>query len=116
MDVSTPGFHAGMPRRVLDYPLAMGGWHSFISAGHLIAVAGLISFFIMIFDSLRQSRAVIRNNFGIGRYNTRINFYIYESSKLIHLRLKGWSLLRLFGIKKLISRKNNQINKNFENF
>ena len=108
--------YAGMPRRVLDYPLAMGGWHSFISAGHLIAVAGLISFFIMIFDSLRQSRAVIRNNFGIGRYNTRINFYIYESSKLIHLRLKGWSLLRLFGIKKLISRKNNQINKNFENF
>ena len=78
-----------MPRRVLDYPLAFGGWHSFVSAGHMISVAGLIAFFIMIFDSLRQSRAVIRNNFGIGRYNTRINFYLYEISKIVYLQQKG---------------------------
>jgi heme/copper-type cytochrome/quinol oxidase subunit 1 len=32
--------YAGMPRRVLDYPASMGGWHSVISAGHLLSVAG----------------------------------------------------------------------------
>ena len=41
--------YAGMPRRVLDYPASMGGWHSVISAGHMLSVAGLMAFFIMIF-------------------------------------------------------------------
>jgi heme/copper-type cytochrome/quinol oxidase subunit 1 len=69
--------YAGMPRRVLDYPSAMGGWHSLISAGHLISVAGLICFFLMIFESLRQAKPSIRNTFGINRYNTRLNFYLF---------------------------------------
>lgn len=86
--------YAGMPRRVLDYPASMGGWHSVISAGHLLSVAGLIAFFIMIFDSLRQGRAVTRNTFGIGRYNTRLNFYLYEISRLIYIQQKGWFFFR----------------------
>jgi heme/copper-type cytochrome/quinol oxidase subunit 1 len=86
--------YAGMPRRVLDYPASMGGWHSVISAGHLLSVAGLIAFFIMIFDSLRQGRAVTRNTFGISRYNTRLNFYLYEISRLVYVQQKGWSLFR----------------------
>lgn len=86
--------YAGMPRRVLDYPASMGGWHSVISAGHMLSVAGLIAFFIMIFDSLRQGKAVIRNTFGISRYNTRLNFYLYEISRLTYTRQKGLTLFR----------------------
>ncbi len=86
--------YAGMPRRVLDYPASMGGWHSVISAGHMLSVAGLIAFFIMIFDSLRQGKAVIRNTFGISRYNTRLNFYLYEISRLNYIQQKGYTLFR----------------------
>ena len=87
--------YAGMPRRVLDYPASMGGWHSVISAGHMLSVAGLIAFFIMIFDSLRQGRAVTRNTFGIARYNTRLNFYLYEISKIHYVYQKSSFLFRL---------------------
>jgi len=86
--------YAGMPRRVLDYPASMGGWHSVISAGHLLSVAGLISFFIMIFDSLRQAKATTRNTFGINRFNTRLNFYLYEISKLTHVQRKSLFLYK----------------------
>lgn len=81
--------YAGMPRRVLDYPSSFGGWHSVISAGHMLSVAGLMAFFIMIFDSLRQGKSAIRNTFGISRYNTRLNFYIYEIAFLIYSQQKG---------------------------
>ena len=106
--------YAGMPRRVLDYPASMGGWHSVISAGHMLSVAGLIAFFIMIFDSLRQGKAVIRNTFGISRYNTRLNFYLYEISRLIYVRQKGLTLFRFI---KPTSVKLNDLNYlNFEPF
>ena len=81
--------YAGMPRRVLDYPASFGGWHSVISAGHMLNVAGLMAFFIMIFDSLRQGRAATRNNFGINRYNTRLSFYFYEISRLTYIQQKS---------------------------
>lgn len=87
--------YAGMPRRVLDYPASLGGWHSFVSGGHMLNVAGLLAFFIMIFDSLRQAKAVVRNTFGISRYNTRLNFYIYETSRLLFVQQKCWSFFRL---------------------
>ena len=86
--------YAGMPRRVLDYPASLGGWHSLISAGHMMSVAGLIAFFIMIFDSMRQGKAVVRNTFGINRFNTRLNFYLYEGSKLVHSQRKNLSLFK----------------------
>jgi heme/copper-type cytochrome/quinol oxidase subunit 1 len=86
--------YSGMPRRVLDYPASLGGWHSVVSAGHLLSIAGIMSFFIMIFDSLRQSRAVTRNTFGISRFNTRLNFYIYEISRTKYIQRKGWYLAR----------------------
>jgi heme/copper-type cytochrome/quinol oxidase subunit 1 len=87
--------YAGMPRRVLDYPASMGGWHSIISAGHMLSVAGLIAFFIMIFDSLRQAKAATRNTFGISRYSIRLNFYLYEGARLIFVQRKGLYLYRL---------------------
>ncbi len=60
----------------------------------MLSVAGLMAFFIMIFDSLRQARAVTRNTFGISRYNTRLNFYLYEISRLVYLQQKGLFLFR----------------------
>lgn len=77
--------YAGMPRRVLDYPAAMGGWHSLSTSAHMVSIAGILCFIIMLFDSLRKKKAYIIKTFGIGRYNTRLNFYMYE----IH-RNKYW--------------------------
>jgi len=77
-----------MPRRILDYPAALGGWHAVISAGHLMSVAGMVAFFVMIFDSLRHGRAATRNSFGVSRFNTRLNFYLYETSKALFLYRK----------------------------
>jgi hypothetical protein len=58
-------------------------------------VAGMTAFFIMIFDSLRLSWAATRNTFGISRFNTRLNFYIYELARTKFLQRKGWSTSRL---------------------
>ncbi len=104
--------YAGMPRRVLDYPSSFGGWHSVISAGHMLNVAGLIAFFVMIFDSLRQARAATRNNFGINRFNTRLNFYIYETSRSLFLQQKTLFLFRPLNTKSL--KLNKFIYTNFE--
>jgi len=104
--------YSGMPRRVLDYPASMGGWHSVISAGHMLSVAGLMAFFIMIFDSLRQGRAVIRNTFGISRYNTRLNFYLYEIANLVYVQQKGWTFFKF--IKSSSIKLNNYNYSNYE--
>jgi len=86
--------YAAMPRRVLDYPAALGGWHAVVSAGHLLSVAGMMAFFIMIFDSMRQGRAATRNSFGVARFNTRLNFYIYEGARTWFIQRKGWHVTR----------------------
>jgi heme/copper-type cytochrome/quinol oxidase subunit 1 len=82
--------YCGMPRRVLDYPSSLGGWHSIASAGHLLSVAAIISFFLMMYDSIRQAKPAIRNNFGVGRFNTRLNFYFYEINRLSFIQRKSF--------------------------
>jgi heme/copper-type cytochrome/quinol oxidase subunit 1 len=105
--------YSGMPRRMLDYPASLGGWHAIVSAGHLLSVAGLIAFFIMIFDSMRQGRPAIRNSFGVSRFNTRLSFYIYESARLLFIQHKGWYIARysknLHMSKNLIRFENNEL-------
>jgi heme/copper-type cytochrome/quinol oxidase subunit 1 len=104
--------YSGMPRRVLDYPASMGGWHAITSAGHLLSVAGMIAFFIMLFDSLRQGRAATRNSFGVTRFNTRLNFYIYIGARSLFVQRKGWHISRFNQHKSV---KLNNLNfKNFE--
>ena len=87
--------YCGQPRRVLDYPHSLGGWHAIVSAGHLLSVAALVSFFFMIYDSIRQAKPTIRNNFGVGRFNTRLNFYFYEIGRLNFLQKKNMYSLRV---------------------
>lgn len=76
----------------------------------MLNVAGLMAFFIMIFDSLRQSRAATRNNFGIGRYNVRLNFYLYEIARLNYLQQKTLALFRFITIKSIKLNNHNFIN------
>jgi len=88
--------YCGMPRRVLDYPASLGGWHAISSAGHLLSVAAILSFFVMIYDSIRQSKPVIRSNFGAGRLNTRVSFYFFEINRLSFIQRKSFHNSRLY--------------------
>lgn len=88
--------YCGMPRRVLDYPASLGGWHAISSAGHLLSVAAILSFFIMIYDSIRQAKPAVRNNFGAGRLNTRVGFYFFEINRLTFIQKKGFYNFRFF--------------------
>lgn len=85
--------YLGMPRRVLDYPSAMGGWHSLISSAHMITVSGILAFVIMLFDSLRKQKSYIIKTFGVGRYNTRLNFYFYQLARNRYWLSKHFTLL-----------------------
>jgi heme/copper-type cytochrome/quinol oxidase subunit 1 len=95
--------YSGMPRRVLDYPAAMGGWHSLTTSAHIITISGILAFVIMLFDSLRKKRGYVIKTFGVGRYNTRLNFYMYQavrnrywiSKHLVLLPLKARTFLVL---------------------
>lgn len=44
----------------------------------------------MIYDSVRQSKPTIRNNFGVGRFNTRLNFYFFAIYRLSFLQKKNF--------------------------
>jgi len=77
----------------------------------MLSVAGLIAFFIMIFDSLRQARALTRSTFGVSRYNTRLNFYLYEIARSLHVQRKSFQFFRFLRLSAI------KINsKNFYNF
>jgi heme/copper-type cytochrome/quinol oxidase subunit 1 len=82
--------YCGMPRRVLDYPASLGGWHAIASSGHILTVISLLSFFTMMYDSIRQGKPAIRNNFGAGRLNTRLNFYFFEINRLSFIQKKSF--------------------------
>jgi hypothetical protein len=42
----------------------------------------------MIYDSIRQAKPTIRSNFGVGRFNTRLNFYLFETHRLDFIQKK----------------------------
>jgi len=44
----------------------------------------------MIFDSVRQGKPTVRNTFGVGRFNTRLNFYLFEINRLSFIQRKGF--------------------------
>ena len=90
--------YAGMPRRVLDYPAAMGGWHSLSTSAHILSIAGILCFIIMLFDSLRKKKAYTIKTFGIGRYNTRLNFYVYEYNRTRYWQLKTNTLYNSYDV------------------
>ena len=91
--------YAGMPRRVLDFPAAFGGWNSLSTSAHMLSLFGVLCFMIAIFDSMRKKRAYTVKTFGIGRYNTRLNFYLYEISRSKYWLYKSTTLLPSTNVK-----------------
>lgn len=45
---------------------------------------------MMIYDSIRQGKPAVRNNFGTGRFNTRLNFYFFEINRLSFIQRKNF--------------------------
>jgi hypothetical protein len=43
----------------------------------------------MIYDSIRQAKPAIRSNFGAGRLNNRISFYLFEINRLFFIQSKS---------------------------
>jgi heme/copper-type cytochrome/quinol oxidase subunit 1 len=74
--------YAGMPRRVMDYPAAFGGWHSIITSGHFLTVLSLVFFVLMLLDSFYEGRAPGARMRGVSRLSNRLGFYAYEIRKL----------------------------------
>jgi len=54
----------------------------------------MLAFFLMIYDSIRQAKPNVRNTFGIGRFNTRLNFYLFEVNRLNFLQRKNLYIFR----------------------
>ena len=44
----------------------------------------------MIYDSIRQGKPSIRNNFGAGRLNNRLSFYFFEINRLSFIQRKSF--------------------------
>lgn len=44
---------------------------------------------MMMYDSIRQAKPAIRNSFGVGRFNTRLNFYMFELNRLSFTQRKS---------------------------
>lgn len=55
----------------------------------------MLSFFMMIYDSIRQSKPAVRNTFGVGRFNTRLNFYFFEIYRLRFTQQKNFMHTRV---------------------
>ena len=87
----------------IDYPVAIGGWHSLTTAAHIITVSGILAFVLTLFDSLRKKKSYIIKTFGVGRYNTRLNFYLYQSARNYYWLMKHGTLLKIRPIQLLQS-------------
>lgn len=80
--------YSGMPRRIMDYPSHFGGWHSIISAGHVMSLIGYCFFICMILDSFWDKKSVKSKTLGIPRLNNRFIFYTYCILKLNNQDIK----------------------------
>ena len=54
----------------------------------------------MMYDSIRQGKPAIRNNFGAGRLNTRLSFYFFEINRLSFVQKKSFHIQRLTRVNK----------------
>jgi hypothetical protein len=44
---------------------------------------------MMMYDSIRQGKPAIRNSFGVGRFNTRLSFYLFELNRVSFVQRKS---------------------------
>jgi len=64
----------------------------------------------MTYDSVRQAKPTIRNNFGVGRFNTRLNFYLFEINRLNFIQRKSLHNHRFIKINSTSNKELNYIN------
>jgi len=52
--------------------------------GHLLSVAAVLAFYVMVYDSIGQLKPAQRNNFAAGRLNTRLDFYLFGIGRRLY--------------------------------
>jgi heme/copper-type cytochrome/quinol oxidase subunit 1 len=82
---------SGMPRRIHDYPIVFMGWHSMSTTGHFITLIGVLSFFLMLFDSNYERRVSSLSTLGMPRFYKRVTYYLFKIKfyKIIQNKLNG---------------------------
>ena len=68
----------GLPRRYHDYPVIFMGWHGMASLGHLITLISILFLFFMFLDSIIEKKININLQFGLPRFNKRVNYYLFK--------------------------------------
>jgi len=68
----------------------------------------------MIYDSIRQAKPAVRNNFGAGRFNTRLNFYFFEINRLSFIQRKNFHNHRFNSLRSTSSAQLNQLDLGFD--
>lgn len=66
---------SGLPRRLHDFPAIYMGWQSMATAGHLVTMLGVLSFYIMLLDSKVEKKIGVYLHTLVARFNKRANYY-----------------------------------------
>lgn len=69
---------SGLPRRLHDFPAIYMGWQSMATAGHLVTMLGVLSFYIMLIDAKIEKKLPSNIHPLSPRYNKRITYYILK--------------------------------------
>lgn len=65
---------AGMPRRILDYPVAFAGWNFWASFGSVVTIVGVILFFYLVWSAVQDLQMGERNVWApAGRIRLELN-------------------------------------------
>ena len=75
---------SGLPRRLHDFPAIYMGWQSMSTAGHLVTMIGVLSFYFMLLDSHIEKKITTMVVSLVPRINKRPNYYL---NKLISLKI-----------------------------
>lgn len=75
---------SGLPRRLHDFPAIYMGWQSMATAGHLVTMLGVLSFYFMILDSKMEKKITGYLHTLVARFNKRCVYYL---GKLINFKL-----------------------------
>jgi heme/copper-type cytochrome/quinol oxidase subunit 1 len=86
--------YAGMPRRVLDYPSTLAGWHGLVSGGHFLTLLSLLFFALMLLDSFVEGRPLVSSSQGVSRLTNRLAFFAYEQRRFYLVRAASLGLAR----------------------
>ena len=67
---------SGLPRRLHDFPAIYMGWQSMATAGHFVTMLGVLSFYLMIFDSKMEKKLDIYIQSFLARFNKKVSYVL----------------------------------------